>query len=89
MSALREYVKMKYVGDCKCGDCQLVPTQVLREQDAAIDLMWNALNLAEYALRKDSLSSDERIASARQTIGRAMSAINRHPESPAVRKSEA
>lgn len=37
MSALREYVKLRYMGDCKCGDCQLVPTKVLYEQDRYID----------------------------------------------------
>jgi hypothetical protein len=47
MSALREYVKMKYVGDCKCGDCQLVPTKVLYEQDANIEKLVQALTEAE------------------------------------------
>jgi hypothetical protein len=25
----REFLKLKYIGDCKCGDCQLVPAAVL------------------------------------------------------------
>ena len=28
-SALREFRKMRYMGDCKCGNCQLIPLQVL------------------------------------------------------------
>jgi hypothetical protein len=43
MSALREYVKLRYMGDCKCGDCQLVPTKVLYEEDAKFDAIVKAL----------------------------------------------
>lgn len=25
IGALREHQKLKYIGDCKCGECQLVP----------------------------------------------------------------
>lgn len=32
MSDLREYRKMRYMGDCKCGGCQLVPLKVINEQ---------------------------------------------------------
>lgn len=37
MTNLREYRKMKYMGDCKCGDCQLVPLAVLNEQILQFD----------------------------------------------------
>jgi hypothetical protein len=33
---LIEYRKMKYIGDCKCGDCQLVPLQFITELDGYI-----------------------------------------------------
>lgn len=47
MSTLREYVKLRYAGDCKCGDCQLVPAKVLYEEDAKYDAMVATLTEAE------------------------------------------
>lgn len=43
MSALREYVKLRYMGDCKCGDCHLVPVKILFEQDAKFDELVSTL----------------------------------------------
>lgn len=37
MNHLREYRKMKYMGDCKCSNCQLVPLTVLHETIQHID----------------------------------------------------
>lgn len=37
MSDLREYRKIKYMGDCKCRNCQLVPLNVIDEQILHID----------------------------------------------------
>jgi hypothetical protein len=37
MTPLREYLKMRYMGDCKCRNCQLVPIDVLHEQIHYID----------------------------------------------------
>lgn len=31
MSDLREYTKLKYMGSCKCGQCQLVPLDKIYE----------------------------------------------------------
>ena len=36
---LREYIKLRYMAECKCGDCQLVPTHVL----------WHYINVMEAA----------------------------------------
>lgn len=33
---VREHRKLKYMGDCKCGDCQLVPFALLDEVDEAL-----------------------------------------------------
>lgn len=33
---LTEYRKMRYVGDCKCGECQLIPLDVLNRTIAAL-----------------------------------------------------
>jgi hypothetical protein len=32
----REYLKLKYIGDCKCGNCQLVPAEQLVEWSKSI-----------------------------------------------------
>jgi len=37
MSELREYRKMRYMGDCKCGGCQLVPLKVIDDHILHID----------------------------------------------------
>jgi len=39
MSELKEYLKLKYMADCKCGKCQLVPDHVLASVDAELDLL--------------------------------------------------
>lgn len=39
-SVLLDRMKLKYAGDCKCGDCHLVP----------IDVIMNAANLISYSL---------------------------------------
>lgn len=44
MSALYEYTKLKYAGDCKCGECQLVPMSVVISTDEAHDQMLSALS---------------------------------------------
>lgn len=31
MIDLREYRKMRYMGDCKCGKCQLVPLETIND----------------------------------------------------------
>lgn len=33
---LHEYRKMRYIGDCKCGDCQLVPLSLIAELESAL-----------------------------------------------------
>lgn len=43
MTDLREYTAMKYMADCKCGKCQLVPRSVLDEQIAIHDALVKAL----------------------------------------------
>ena len=43
MSEIGEYKKFRYVADCKCGDCQLVPTKVIYEFDEKFDAMVRAL----------------------------------------------
>lgn len=43
MSDLREYTKLKYVGDCKCGKCQLIPLEKITESVDALETMREAL----------------------------------------------
>ena len=83
MSALREYVKLRYMGDCKCGDCQLVPTKVLFEQDAKFDVMLQALEqiaaMDPKGIRADDLGRAARIAS--EILGVAVSPSSRETAS--------
>lgn len=39
MSELKEYLKLKYMADCKCGKCRLVPDHVLAALDVEIDAL--------------------------------------------------
>jgi hypothetical protein len=43
MTELREYTAMKYMGDCKCGKCQLVPMAVLVEEIATREALVDTL----------------------------------------------
>lgn len=43
---LREYLKLKYAGDCKCGHCSLVPDAVIQRAASEIDCL--RLVLARY-----------------------------------------
>lgn len=36
---LREYMKLKYAGDCKCGHCQLVPDDLLNRAAYWMEVM--------------------------------------------------
>jgi hypothetical protein len=47
MSDLSEYLKLKYLGNCKCGECQLVPMKVLNEAIALRAELLNALRAQE------------------------------------------
>lgn len=75
MSDLREYTAMKYMGDCKCGKCQLVPRHVLDECIAERDAMVRALRtiaaMDPKGIRADDLGRAARIA--------AESAMTRQP----------
>lgn len=37
MNDLREYRKIKYMGDCKCGKCHLIPIDVINEKILEFD----------------------------------------------------
>ena len=37
MSDLREYLKLQYAGNCKCGHCNLVPVNVIETTAAEIE----------------------------------------------------
>lgn len=76
MSELREYVKLRYMGDCKCGDCQLVPTKVLYQESEKFDALVKVLKLIEYASRKDSLTENERLQSVRSVVLGALEGLN-------------
>lgn len=39
---LREYLKLKYMGDCKCGHCQLVPAEVIEHAAAVLEALSRA-----------------------------------------------
>jgi len=65
MSVLREYVKLRYMGNCKCGDCQLVPTKVLFDQDAKFDALVQALQVLV-----DQINDYERVNNLAPNPGR-------------------
>lgn len=44
MSNLREYRKMRCMGDCKCGKCQLVPLKVIDETILQFDRLQDLVN---------------------------------------------
>lgn len=44
MSNLREYRKMRYMGGCKCGKCQLVPLKVIDETILQFDRLQDLVN---------------------------------------------
>ncbi len=48
-----EYTKMKYIGDCKCGQCQLVPIEFVERL---------AISLKSAAAEHDRLVDDIRAA---------------------------
>lgn len=86
MSVLREYVKMKYVGDCKCGDCQLVPTKVLYEQNLIMDQLQDLVktlleNDPDYPIADNGMTV---LDGWRERARRVMSAAN----TPAIRGGE-
>lgn len=60
MSSLREYRKMKYMGDCKCGNCQLVPLHVI---NGCIAAMEKIAAMDPKGIRADDLGRAARIAS--------------------------
>lgn len=39
-----EYLKLKYMGECKCGNCQLVPPEQLKAWSAERDALVRALD---------------------------------------------
>lgn len=43
----REYLKIKYMGDCKCGNCQLVPPVMIEAWALQIDAQSKILREAE------------------------------------------
>lgn len=43
MSNLSEFTKLKYIGHCNCGQCQLVPLPVLIEAAHSHDALVSAL----------------------------------------------
>jgi hypothetical protein len=75
VSDLREYTAIKYAGDCKCGNCRLIPRQALAENIADHDVMMAALRLIEYVSRKDSLTDAERLEGVRSTVVRALAVV--------------
>lgn len=62
---LREYLKFKYMGDCKCGECQLVPASFIERAAAALDVgakataeveMLTKAGIIEVAVRNPSVA---------------------------------
>lgn len=56
MSNPREYLKIKYMGQCKCGDCHLVPPAALASWADALESIagWSKVNISgeyEHGLR--------------------------------------
>lgn len=43
VAQLRERMKLKYMGDCECGQCQLVPAKLIEEAAATIELAMRVL----------------------------------------------
>jgi hypothetical protein len=50
MSDLREFLKLKYLGNCKCGECQLVPAAEIERHAASHEALLEALREAHRAL---------------------------------------
>lgn len=74
MSALHEYLKIKYMApDCKCGDCQLVPTAVIATHAVLIDSAKASFELLRKKMRGD-VTGDELAAFA--LVDRAISALS-------------
>lgn len=48
MTNPREYLKIKYMGDCKCGDCQLVPPAELASWADALESIaaWRKVSIS-------------------------------------------
>lgn len=45
---LRERLKLKYMGDCKCGHCALVPDELVARASDEIELLRTALEQIVY-----------------------------------------
>lgn len=74
-----EYLKLKYIGDCKCGDCQLVPATVLQAWENSHASLKARIDELEGALDKVMQRANEGlgdISSLQETI-HAMHAIAR------------
>lgn len=56
MQDLSEYTKIKYLGDCHCGKCHLVPVSLIFDAAAAHRLMFSAL--------KDLLAANNAVRNA-------------------------
>lgn len=54
---VRGYTKLKYVGDCKCGQCQLVPLTVIISTADRLD-----------ALASELLTARRELAEAREAL---------------------
>lgn len=53
MNEPREYLKLKYMGSCKCGDCQLVPAATLALWQEQMDRLQEAARRPEW---RDAMS---------------------------------
>ena len=60
---LREHTALKYMGDCKCGNCQLVPRPMVDEAADDIERLL-ALVKAQEALTRNANDESERLRAA-------------------------
>ena len=63
MSDLREYLKLQYAGNCKCGHCNLVPVNVIETTAAEIERLTAERDaarakVAQYEQALDKLDGD-------------------------------
>ena len=71
---IREYFKIKYAGDCKCGNCHLVPTEVLESWRQSFEDLAVAADTAELMLRKEYPAAAQSLR-AKVSIAKALTSV--------------
>ena len=80
MSDLREYLKLQYAGNCKCGHCNLVPVNVIETTAAEIE----RLTAERDAARADRDSHQREAIRAMEGRDAALAKVAKYEQAPVV-----